>query len=93
MEIEWDQAKRVRDLRIHGMDFVRAGRVFAGPRIEGPDPRRRPGKPRWLALGHVAGMDLLVVFTWRGTTRRIISAWRIGDESKARYQKVLARRP
>ncbi|MCI0546977.1 MAG: BrnT family toxin [Candidatus Rokubacteria bacterium] len=91
--VEWDEAKRQRNVRIHGVDFPRAGRVFEGARFEGPDPRRRPGEPRWLALGSVDGLDLLVVFTWRGTTRRIISAWRVGRESKTRYSKVLARRP
>jgi hypothetical protein len=31
------------------------------------------------------------VYTWRGENRRIISAWKVGDHGKRRYQALLAR--
>ena len=31
MRFEWDEAKRLQNLKDHGVDFVDAHKVFAGP--------------------------------------------------------------
>jgi uncharacterized DUF497 family protein len=91
VQVEWDERKRDENLRRHGVDFLDAALIFEGPVIEGEDVRRGYGEPRWRAVGHSAGRDYLVAYTRRGDARRLISAWRIGHESKARYQKLFAR--
>jgi len=59
---EWDERKRLANLAKHGIDFVRAARIFDGPTIERPDDRRDYGEPRTIALGE-AGGDILVVWS------------------------------
>ncbi len=41
---EWDRAKREVNLRKHGLDFLKAVRVFEGPVLERQDQRRDYGE-------------------------------------------------
>jgi uncharacterized protein len=92
LRVEWDEAKRLRNLREHGVDFIDAALIFAAPEIvEAADERRNDGETRLRALGRVDDDWFVVVYTWRGDVRRIISAWKVGDDGKRRYQNLLAR--
>jgi uncharacterized protein len=71
---EWDEAKSLTNLRDRGFDFEYASRIFAGDLLEREDRRRTYGEPRIVAYGEVDGRVLVVVYTWRGGQRRIISA-------------------
>jgi uncharacterized DUF497 family protein len=48
--------------------------IFEGPTLEWPDERRDYGEDRVITLGAVDDDVLVVVYTDRGTVRRIISA-------------------
>ena len=48
--------------------------MFSGPVMTWQDTRRDYGEVRVVALGQVEGRVLVVVYTDRGDTRRIISA-------------------
>jgi uncharacterized DUF497 family protein/uncharacterized protein (DUF4415 family) len=78
MRFEWDEAKRQRNRQAHGVDFQDAALIFRHPVLEAPDPRAYGGERRVPALGHVGDEYFLVVYTWRGEARRIISAWKVG---------------
>jgi len=39
MRFEWDEAKRLQNLKDHGVDFVDARKVFAGPTFTFEDDR------------------------------------------------------
>jgi len=92
LRVEWDEGKRLRNLREHGVDFIDAALIFAAPEIvEAADERRHYGEARLRALGRVDDDWFVVVYTWRGDVRRIISAWKVGDDGKRRYQNLLAR--
>jgi uncharacterized DUF497 family protein len=91
MEFEWDEEKRLRNIVAHGVDFREAALVFRMPTLEAEDRRGRYGEVRIRALGHVDESYFLVVYTRRGEVRRIISAWRVGEDGKKRYQAALAR--
>ena len=39
MRFEWDEAKRQQNLKDHGIDFVDAPKVFAGPTFTFEDDR------------------------------------------------------
>ena len=60
------------------------------PVIEAKDTRKEYRETRLQALGHVDNDYFIVVYTWRGTRRRIISAWKVDDNGKRRYQKLLS---
>ena len=91
MGFEWDEKKRRTNLRDHGVDFRDAALIFESPVIEAEDTRRDYGEVRIRALGHVEGEFYIVTYTWRGTNRRIISAWSVGDDGKERYTALLGR--
>jgi uncharacterized DUF497 family protein len=71
---EWDEVKSRRNLRERGFDFAFAARIFAGDVLEQEDTRQNYGERRIIALGEVEGKIFVVVYTWRGAVRRIISA-------------------
>jgi hypothetical protein len=90
MRFEWDEAKRRRNRQVHGVDFEDAALIFRQPVLEAPDPRAY-GERRVQALGHVGDEYFLVVYTWRGEARRIISAWKVGARGQKRYQTLFPR--
>ena len=89
---EWDENKRIRNIKKHGVDFILAAGVFSNPVLEVIDERNDYGEVRIRALGVIKGHYLTVVYTWRGNTRRIISAWKVGQNGKRKYQKVFGAR-
>ena len=89
---EWDETKRRENLDAHGVDFGDAALIFEHPVIEAEDERSDYGETRIRALGHVDDDYFLVVYTWRGENRRLISAWKVGEHGKRRYQALLSGR-
>ena len=91
LEYEWDERKRLENIGRRGVDFRLAASIFRGPVIESEDARNPYGETRWRALGETDGEHFLVVYTWRGQTRRIISARKVGENGKQRYEALLGR--
>jgi uncharacterized DUF497 family protein len=89
---EWDEDKRQRNLRDHGVDFRLAALVFLGPVLEAEDQREDYGETRYRALGRVEDEYFVLAYTWRGPNRRVISAWKVDEDGKRRYEAVLAGR-
>lgn len=73
MEIEFDSAKRDATLSERGLDFADAARVFAGPVLTWPDVRKPYGEDRFITVGRLDQRLVVIVWTPRGTARRIIS--------------------
>jgi uncharacterized protein len=90
--VEWSAAKREQNLADHGVDFADAALIFRNEDqvIEAVDAREDYGETRYRALGCVGGSWFLVAYTWRGASRRIISAWKVNDDGRRRYEKILA---
>jgi hypothetical protein len=86
--LEWDEKKRLRNLKEHGVDFADAALIFERPVVERIDSRSY-GEVRYRALGRIESDYFIVVYTWRGEKRRLISAWRLGKDGKRRYAKLL----
>lgn len=88
---EWDEDKRQRNIEERGVDFRLASLIFANPVLESDDDRNGYGERRIRALGHVDDDYYLVVYTWRGENRRIISAWKAGKNGEKRYKALLSK--
>lgn len=86
MEFEWDELKRQANLAHHGIDFERAKEIWQGEVLEVPSPQTRHSEERFLATGTTEGRFITVVFTWRGTSRRIISARRARKNEQENYE-------
>ena len=90
MDVEWHEDKREYNLEKHGIDFVRAARIFDNPILERRDDREDYGEERFIAIGHWNEQFLVVVYTWRVDTRRIISAWKAGKDEERTYYESLS---
>jgi uncharacterized DUF497 family protein len=84
---EWDKAKNRANLAKHGIDFADAIAVFEDPlALTRPDPEAR-GEPRSVALGGDGfGRYLVVVFTERGSSIRLISARLATNQERKSYE-------
>ena len=60
----------------HGIAFPDAMEIFTGQRLERTDNRIDYGEDRLIAYGECSGRVVVVVYTWRGERRRIVSARR-----------------
>jgi uncharacterized protein len=67
-----DPAKRAAILETRSIDLRDAAKVFAGP-TAWPDDRFDYGEARQLTAGFLAGRVVLIAWSQRGASRRVIS--------------------
>jgi hypothetical protein len=86
MTYEWDPAKARANLRKHGIDFADAATVFSDDyALTIPDDDA--AEERFVTIGMDAlGRILVVVFTWRGSHIRIISARKAESHERKQYE-------
>ena len=89
---EWDPEKERKNIRERSLNFGSASRIWAGAVVERPDQRRNYGEIRIIATGYIDRHTLVVVYTWRGERRRIISARKANAREKSRFEEEIARR-
>jgi uncharacterized DUF497 family protein len=89
MEVEFDPEKRAAALEERGLDFADAAQVFAGTTIDQEDERFSYGERRIITVGTLRGRTVIVVWTPRGSVRRIISMRKANEREKARFAKRL----
>lgn len=73
MRFTWDEAKRKRNLKNHGLDFVDTRRVFAGATFTFEDDRVRYDEQRFVTLGLLDGIPVSIVHTETKDRIHIIS--------------------
>lgn len=73
MEIEFDPKKREATLKERGLDFRDADKVFSGRTATLADTRVNYGEDRFITAGFLNERLVVVVWTERGASRRIIS--------------------
>jgi uncharacterized protein len=84
MPVTFDPEKRDATLRDRGLDMARAQEVFAGPTLTVVDDRRDYGEIRHISIGFLDRRMVVLVWTGRGVSRRIISM----RKANAREQKI-----
>ncbi len=86
MAFEWDEEKRRANLRKHGVEFADAATAFDDDNaVTMPDPDSE-GEERFLTLANDAlGRLLVVVYTWRGDSIRLISARKATRRERRQY--------
>ena len=95
MRFTWDEEKRAKVLEEHGVDILDAALIFERPdEVEvWEDARRDYGEVRCNAIGRTAeGVSYHLTYAERGDTVRLITAWRLNDESRRKHQARYARR-
>lgn len=82
---EWDDNKRRANVVKHGIDFVDAVELFTDPKQYTYHSVRHSGELRYVSVGLSKGILIAVVFTWRETRLRIISARAARRFERERY--------
>ncbi len=87
MRYIWDEAKRKANLNKHGLDFVDAEKVFAGPMAVFEDIRENYDEQRMIGIGSLDCLVVLIVHVEQNETIRIISMRKADrDETNLFYQ-------
>ena len=63
MDFTWDEDKRHANIDKHGIDFLEAETLFAGPVFTFEDMRRAYGEQRFIGLGLLQNVIVAVAFT------------------------------
>jgi uncharacterized protein len=85
MLFTWDENKSHSNLIKHGIDFFDAKEIFLHPVIVKIDERFDYGEKRWIALGKLADVIIVVTFTMRNGKIRIISARKANRKERKYY--------
>jgi uncharacterized DUF497 family protein len=87
---EWDPAKARANLSKHGVDFADAATALEDDRALTIRDPLSSDEERWITMGRGAlGSLLVVVYTWREETVRLISAPLATAREKRQYEESL----
>jgi uncharacterized DUF497 family protein len=85
---EWDPAKDRENFRKHGVTFSEASLIFSGVVFTSKDTRKDYGEPRYVSIGALAGVVIVVVaHTDRKGVTRIISARKAKRKEREKYHE------
>jgi uncharacterized protein len=90
MEFEWDEDKRLANIKNHGIDFVDVSEVFDGDIFTVEDDRYSYGEQRFVTFGLLKGTVVAVVNTDRGEFIRIISVRKATKNEYRTYFQAIA---
>lgn len=85
MTIEFNETKRTATLEARGLDMARAGEVFAGATLTVEDDRRDYGEDRFITIGFLDDVMVVLVWTPRDGAYRIISMRKANERERALY--------
>ncbi len=89
MRFEWDAAKNKTNIRDHKIDFADAGFIFGGPMLVDMDERQDYGEDRWIGIGLLRNIVVVVVFTEPSQdTIRIVSVRKANKYECKRYAQA-----
>jgi uncharacterized protein len=90
MEFEWDEDKRLANIKNHGIDFVDVSEVFDGDIFTVEDDRYSYGEQRFVTFGLLKDTVVAVVNTDRGGLIRIISVRKATKNEYRTYFQAIA---
>jgi uncharacterized DUF497 family protein len=73
MDFGWDETKRANTLQERGLDFARAGEIFAGLHVTRSTHGGKSGETRFVTAGFLDGSLVVMVWTPRGARRHVMS--------------------
>ncbi len=85
MKYEWDESKRLSNLRKHKVDFHSVPELFKNQTITILDDRVDYGEERWITFGLIQGRVAAVVHTEDEEVIRLISARKASKHERQFY--------
>ena len=89
--LTWDEPKRLRNIKVHGLDFMGCEAVFDNPVVTWDDDRVAYGELRINLLGWLNGIVVHMSYTERGDGPHIISLRKAEKHEVRRYAKEITR--
>lgn len=87
MKVVWDARKAATSAKFHGVTFEEAQSVLLDPFALTREDDDAQGEQRFVTLGvGERSRVLVVVFTYRAATIRLISAWKANEAQRRRYE-------
>ena len=88
MDFEWDNQKNQQNIVKHGFDLLFAKFVFEDKNVfDFADERFDYGEKRRIAIGKVENRCVVVVYTMRDKTRRLISVRYASQKERRKYNE------
>lgn len=88
MKFEWDDKKNQANIEKHGIDFTDVPEMFDHPMLVFHDSRKDYGEERWIGIGPMKMIIVVIVFTEPNSdTTRIISARKATKYERKEYEK------
>ena len=85
MTIEFDEAKPAATLAARELDMARAGEMFAGATLTVEDDRQDYGEDRFITIGFLDAVMVVLVWIPRAGAYRIISMRKANERERALY--------
>jgi uncharacterized protein len=85
----WNESKRQRNIKLHGMDFVGADAIWDNFTITREDIREDYGEKRMVTFGIMNGIVVVLVHTERKKNMHVISL-RKAEKYETRYYFEIA---
>ena len=92
LRFEWDENKNAINIRKHKISFADVPEIFEKEVVIDYDDRQNYNEERWIGIGVLRSVVVVVVFTERkNNTIRIISARKANRNERERYYKKIIR--
>ena len=85
----WNESKRQRNIKLHGMDFVGADAIWDNFTVSREDIREDYGEKRMVTFGILNGIVVVLVHTERKNNMHVISL-RKAEKYETRYYFEIA---
>lgn len=91
MKLEWDSNKNNSNIEKHGIDFSDLTKAFTLPMLKREDNRQDYGEKRWIALVELHEICIVIVYSVRKNTMRIISARKANKKERKIYHEKIGK--
>jgi len=89
MKFEWDEAKRRSNYKKHVLNFRDAEKIFEKPVVTAADNRQEYGEERYISLGMIEDVVVVVVHTTRRESTRITSLRKAKLKERQAYEEKI----
>lgn len=87
MDFDWHNEKNLLNFQKHGFSFSEAAEIFNKPMVINLDDRKEYGEKRYIGLGVLKDIVVVIVYTQRTKdTIRVISLRKANRREKAKFK-------
>ena len=89
LQFEWDESKRISNIRKHGIDFLDVSTAFNGSIVTVADNRFDYAEERFITFGSLQGRVIVIVHTESEDCIRVISVRKATKHEQKTYFKQI----